>query len=71
MGRSTTDAGKHDAERGGIAASHEGHGGGGKTVGGHAHHGDHAALFRSRFWVSLVSSVPVVFYSEMIEGWAG
>ncbi len=60
MGRSTTDAGKHDGERGGIAASHEDHGGG-KAVGNNAHHGghgDHAALFRSRFWVSLVFSVP-------------
>ena len=28
MRRSTTDAGKHDGERGGLAASHEDHGGG-------------------------------------------
>jgi len=73
LGRSTTGAGKHDGERGGVAASHEGHGGG-KAVGSNAHHGghgDHAALYRSRFWVSLVLSVPVILYSEMIQMWLG
>jgi Cu2+-exporting ATPase len=70
MGRSTTDAGKHDGERGGMAASHEAHGGG-EAFGGHARHGDDAALFRSRFWVSLVLSVPVVLYSGMIQMWLG
>jgi P-type Cu2+ transporter len=63
MGRSTTDAGKNDGERGAKVASHEGHGGG-MAYGGNDHnggHGDHATLFRSRFWVSLVSSVPVVY----------
>jgi uncharacterized membrane protein YoaK (UPF0700 family) len=67
MGRSTTDAGKHNGDRGGMAAPHEAHGGG-EAFGGHAHH---AALFRSRFWVSVVLSVPVVLYSEMIQMWLG
>ena len=33
----------------------------------HGGHGDHVALFRERFWVSLVLTVPVVLYSDMWE----
>jgi P-type Cu2+ transporter len=42
-------------------------------VDSHAHHdhGDHAALFRDRFWLSLVLSLPVVFYSAMVQDWFG
>ncbi|MFE6305649.1 heavy metal translocating P-type ATPase [Nocardiopsis sp. NPDC057823] len=39
-----------------------GHGGG---------HGDHAAVFRTRFWWSLLLSLPVVFTSHMVSGWLG
>ena len=65
----------HDREHTATAESHEGHGGG-KTAEGHGHaghtgHGDHAAMFRGRFWVSLALSVPVVLYSEMIQMWLG
>jgi P-type Cu2+ transporter len=42
---------------------HGGHGG------GHGGHGDHAAQFRDRFWLSLVLTVPVVLYSEMVQEW--
>ena len=38
---------------------------------GHGGHGDHAAMFRVRFWWSLVLAVPVVFTSHMIAGWLG
>jgi Cu2+-exporting ATPase len=37
----------------------------------HGHH-DHVAMFRNRFWVSLVLTVPVVIYSHMLmtlTGW--
>ncbi|MGH2741004.1 MAG: HAD-IC family P-type ATPase, partial [Thermoleophilaceae bacterium] len=34
-------------------------------------HSDHAAAFRDRFWVSLALAVPVVVYSEMVQGWLG
>src|SRR4051794_33101126 len=37
----------------------------------HAHH-DHAAMFRTRFWFSLVLTIPVVAYSHMLmtlTGW--
>jgi len=39
---------------------------------GHAAHVDHSgheALFRRRFWVSLVLSVPVLLFSPMIQAW--
>jgi Cu2+-exporting ATPase len=45
---------------------HGGHGGG---DGGHGGHGDHAAQFRDRFWLSLVLTIPVVVYSEMVQEW--
>ncbi|MPZ53996.1 MAG: copper-translocating P-type ATPase [Acidimicrobiia bacterium] len=47
-------AGHEDHEHG-----HHGHGG----------HGDHTAQFRDRFWLTLILSLPVIFYSEMIQGW--
>src|SRR5215218_8459379 len=52
----------------GPAGGHEGHGAHG---GGHGGHGDHAGQFRDRFWWSLVLSVPVVVYSEMVQEWLG
>jgi Cu2+-exporting ATPase len=39
--------------------------------GGHGGHGDHAAQFRDRFWLSLVLTIPVVAYSEMVQEWLG
>lgn len=44
----------------------------------HAEHGDHAAhvdhtgheqMFRQRFWICLVLSIPVLLYSDMIQTW--
>ena len=37
----------------------------------HAAHTDHEGMFRRRFWVSLILSVPVLLYSEAIQGWLG
>jgi P-type Cu2+ transporter len=39
--------------------------------GGHRGHGDHAAAFRDRFWVSLALAVPVVFSSHMVADLLG
>jgi len=52
---------------------HDGHAGppGHGEHAGHGGHGDHAARFRDRFWWSLVLSVPVVAYSEMVQDWLG
>ncbi len=42
--------------------------------GGHAAHVDHTGheeMFRRRFWVCLVLSLPVILYSTMIQEWLG
>ncbi len=41
---------------------HQGHG-------GHGNHAGHEIMFRDRFWVSLVLSIPVLFFSSAIQGW--
>ncbi|HEX6285842.1 MAG TPA: hypothetical protein VFZ80_00010 [Acidimicrobiia bacterium] len=28
-------------------------------------------MFRDRFWLSLTLTIPVIFYSETIQGWFG
>src|ERR671933_2652563 len=51
-----------------------GHGGHGSSPpGGHGSsgHGDHAAQFRDRFWLSLLLTIPVIAYSEMVQEWLG
>ena len=52
--------GGHDAP-----AGHSGHGG------GHGGHGDHVAMFRRRFWWSLLLTVPIVVTSHMVMDWFG
>jgi Cu2+-exporting ATPase len=54
---------------------HQQHGAGGN---GHAEHTDHSthaghsvAMFRDRFWWSLALTVPIVFFSEMVQEWFG
>lgn len=47
---------------------HESHGG----HDAHADHGGHAgheAIFRRKFWISLILSVPIILYSHMIQDW--
>ena len=39
--------------------------------GGHADHSGHEVMFRRRFWVSLMLSVPVLVFSETIQSWFG
>ncbi|NME80732.1 heavy metal translocating P-type ATPase [Rhodococcus sp. 105337] len=51
------------AEQGG----HTGH----ADHGGHMGHAGHAAMFRRRFWISLVLSVPVVAFSHMVADLLG
>ncbi len=51
------------------------HGAGHAHTGGHhghtGGHGDHVAMFRRRFWWSLLLTVPVVVTSEMVMDWFG
>ena len=55
-----------------ATAAHEHHGSH-EHGGTHAGHGDghagHAEIFRRRFWICLILSIPVVIYSEMIQDW--
>ncbi len=46
---------------------HEGHGG----PGGHGDHAGHEQMFRRRFWAATALSVPVLAFSETIQGWFG
>ena len=56
---------EHDFD---LSAAHdEGH----RHQGHDKHAGHSVAMFRDRFWLSLALTVPVVFYSEMIQDWFG
>jgi Cu2+-exporting ATPase len=37
----------------------------------HGGHGDHAEMFRRRFWLSLLLTVPIVATSHMVMDWFG
>lgn len=38
---------------------------------GHTDHSGHEQMFRKRFWISLILSIPVLLYSPMIQQWLG
>lgn len=50
--------------------THEGHNNH-KGHGGHGSHAGHELMFRNRFWVSLILTIPVLLFSEMIQMWLG
>jgi P-type Cu2+ transporter len=67
---------QHDSHTGSSVADapqemeHHDHGNG--HAGGHDKHAGHSvAMFRDRFWLSLILTLPVVFFSEMIQEWFG
>ena len=71
-----TDAESHAGTRPHANAGHEGHEGhGGHDHGGHAGHDAHAGhdpeMFRRRFWLSLLLTIPLVVTSEMVMDWFG
>lgn len=49
------------------SSEHEGH----DDHSGHADHGGHEIMFRNRFWVSLVLTIPVLLFSPMVQEWFG
>ena len=59
----TTDHSSHE-----MTGNHEKHG---KQVehSGHGSHAGHEIMFRDRFWVSLVLSIPVLIFSSAIQTW--
>lgn len=57
----------HDADHGPIGAA--------KTTSNahqaHVDHAGHETMFRNRFWICLVLSIPVLIYSESLQNWIG
>ena len=66
----THDAAGEDHAGHGTAATgeHTGHGGGEHTGHG-ADHSGHEQMFRKRFWISSLLSIPVLFWSDTIQSW--
>jgi Cu2+-exporting ATPase len=68
MNKTTHHAHGHGAE---SSAGHEAHGGHGKTAASHAGHDRHAGhtpeMFRDKFWLSLILTIPVVIWAEHIQ----
>lgn len=52
-------------------AGHNQHQGGHDDHAGHTDHSGHEQMFRQRFWVSLLISIPVLLYSPSIQNWLG
>jgi Cu2+-exporting ATPase len=70
MDHSNHEHNSHTAVADGQHSNGHGHGNG--HEGGHDKHAGHdVAMFRDRFWLSLILTLPVVFYSETIQGWFG
>ena len=67
---STHDHAAHEPVAGQSSMPHEhsGHEGAGAT---HTDHTGHELLFRNRFWVCLILSIPVLLYSPMLQEWLG
>jgi P-type Cu2+ transporter len=67
----------HSQHAGMDHSAHQGHVMPGKTEDHSAHaghgtdHSGHEGMFRVRFWWSLLLSIPVLVYSEMIQMWLG
>lgn len=51
------------AQHAAMEMDHSGHGGHGSG------HMGHAEIYRQRFWLSLLLSIPVVLFSEMVQDW--
>ena len=62
------DRGDHAEHAGDHEGHRNGHGEGGH---GGGHHGNHVEMFRTRFWWSLLLTVPLVVTSHMIMDWFG
>jgi Cu2+-exporting ATPase len=59
---------QHPDGHGDHDSVHDGH----DANGSHDKHAGHSpAMFRDRFWLSFVLTIPVVFYSTMVQEWFG
>lgn len=66
MGTDTTAHASH-VDRA-VHGVHEDHG---DEHAGHVDHSGHEEMFRKRFWVSLLLSIPVLLYTPMLQMWFG
>lgn len=64
-----TATGEHDMHAHGSHAAHEM--GKESEHAGHVDHTGHEDMFRRRFWVSLLLSIPVLLYTPMLQMWFG
>jgi Cu2+-exporting ATPase len=72
IANTSSTAHDHDGEEGAMRMA-SGHGGHGDQHGGgrHVDHTGHELLFRNRFWVCLLLTIPVLLYSPMIQMFFG
>ena len=65
------DASEHAAHMDQAApqTEHGGHTGDADEHGAHVDHTGHELMFRNRFWVCLVLTIPVLLYSSTVQGW--
>jgi Cu2+-exporting ATPase len=63
----------HEDHGSGPDASHEMHGshGSGAREGHDKHAGHSVAMFRDRFWLSVLLTIPALVWSEMVQDWLG
>ncbi|MDX1413755.1 MAG: copper-translocating P-type ATPase [Candidatus Promineifilaceae bacterium] len=63
----------HDQQQNQGQVEHKEHMNGHKHEehGSHADHTGHEIMFRNRFWICLVLSIPVIIYSPAIQDWFG
>ncbi|HET8525249.1 MAG TPA: HAD-IC family P-type ATPase, partial [Actinomycetota bacterium] len=52
-------------------ANHAGHDAQAERAGHDKHAGHSVAMFRDKFWLSVALTIPVLFWSEMIQDWLG
>ncbi len=66
MSQDVNHAMAHEADM-----DHDGHSGHGEHSGhgSHVDHSGHEMMFRQRFWVSIVLTIPVLLFSPMIQDW--
>src|SRR5687768_6374768 len=61
----------HQAMTAEMNARHSAHSGHADHAGHDKHAGHSVEMFKSRFWLSVILSLPVLFWSEMIQEWLG
>lgn len=66
-----TEALQHPGTHDDRAHEHGTHDHGGEHHADAGGHDGHAAMFRDRFWVSLLLTIPVVVYSHHLQDWLG